>query len=197
MIKLQQITDLLGITASRQAGTLSAERQIPSAFDPETLGPKETYITWEALSRPVRTGFNSKLSRTFMIIGIVVALILVILQEFFLIFVIASLIFVTYVLSKTPPEAIKYEVSSHGVSLDGQQYYWPEISRFFFTTEDGHHSMVLEMAVGVPNRLFLTIIPSDTDKLKEIFMSRVHYLETPPQSFMDKTYQSVLDKFSS
>ena len=196
MIKLNQVTDLLGITRSRVPGTDAAERTMPETVNVDELGPKEVYLSWSAPSRPVKTGFSSNLNRTFMIIGIVIALILVILQEFFLILVIASLIFVTHVLSETPPDNVSYEVSSHGIMIDNQQFYWQEMRRFFFSQEEAYAALIIEMKSTVTARLYITTSGVDVGKLKEILTSRLHFLEVPPESFLDKTYKSVLDKFN-
>ncbi|RJR26836.1 hypothetical protein C4561_03605 [candidate division WWE3 bacterium] len=196
MLKLNQVTDLLGITKTREPGTDEAERNLPDVVKVEELAPKEVFLTWSAPSRPVKTGFNSSLNRTFMIIGIVIALILVILQEFFLILVIASLIFVTHVLSETPPDNVSYEVSSHGLMIDNQQFYWQEMRRFFFSQEEGHDAFVIEMASAVTSRLYITTSGVDVEKLKSILLSKIHFLQVPPESFLDKTYKSVLDKFN-
>jgi hypothetical protein len=194
-MKISEVTDMLGFTNTRKEGTEAADKASTVDFDPTKLGPKETYYSWQGYARPAQKGFNKKLLRSFTIIGIVVVLVFLILQEYFLIVLIASLIFVSHVLSKTPPTLIRYEASSHGVSIDGEIYYWPEINRFFFTTEEGHVSLVLDMARHVPSRLFLTISEKDIEKLKQIFNDHTHFLEVAPESFLDKTYNSIFNKF--
>jgi hypothetical protein len=166
-------------------------------FDPERLGPKEVYLTWEALSRPAQKFFNPKLVRTFAIIGVVVALFLVILQEYFLIILVASMLFVSQTLAKTPPELIKYEVNSYGIDIEGDIYYWHQMRRFFFYEEEGQRNLAVDLLTGFPGRLFITIRPQDEARIKEIIGQRLQFMEKPPETLLDKTYKSVAGRLNT
>src|SRR3989344_6932713 len=114
------------------------QQSAQSEFDPSRLGPKDIYMAWQAAGRPVQQFGSQKMTRSFAVIGVVIALFLVILQEYFLILVVASLIFVSQVLAKTPPETTSYEISSYGITIDGVVYYWHDLRRFFFFNRDEH-----------------------------------------------------------
>lgn len=171
--------------------------QPQAEFDPTRLGPKESYFVWSAPGRAIHKGYNEKLMRTFAIIGVFVALFLVILQEYLLILVVVSMIFVGHVLAKTPPEDSKFELSSYGVSIDDQTYYWHELRRFFFFNQDGYKVLAIDLINGFPSRLFLTINEADLSKIQEILGQRLQFLESVPETLLDKTYKSVSSKFAS
>jgi hypothetical protein len=167
-------------------------------FDPSRLGPKQVYMAWQAAGRPAQQFGSKKMTRSFGIIGVVVALFLVILQEYFLILVVASLVFVSQVLAKTPPENTSYELSSYGITIDGQVYYWHELRRFFFFNHaDGHSGIMVDLVAGFPTRLFLMLDSAQHPAAKEILSQHLQYLESEPETILDRTYKSVTDKFNS
>jgi len=165
-------------------------------IDTTKLGPKQIYLTWEATGRPMHRFGNPKTLKTFAIIGVVIALFFVILQEYFLILVIVSLIFVSQVLSKTPPETAKFELSSYGLIADERLYYWQELRRFFFYEQDGFSGVAVDLVSGIPSRLFLSIHEADREKIKTIMSEHVQFLEAAPQTSLDRTYKSITEKVS-
>lgn len=194
-MNLKQFSNLIGITKPKP------ELNAPAVFNDELVfqqsGPKEVFLTWQAYARPEQSGFESNLTRTFIIIGIVVAFVLAILQEFFLIFVVASMIFVRYVLSKTPAELVVYELSSYGVTVNNITYYWSELKHFFFVDEKNGPSVVIDMYNRIPPRLFLTLGTAKKEKVKEIMSKYVLFNDKPQESFIDKTYTSLMGKLNS
>ena len=192
-MKLVQVTDLFGITNSRANQPTQPEIQ---NVNPETLGEKKVYLEWQTTARVQRKGANQKLMRTFTIIGAVVALLLVLMHEFTLILVIASVIFISQILSKTPPEVIKHEVSSHGVSYAGQLYRWAELKQFFFTKNNELDILAVDTKDPIPGRLFLSIHAKDKDHLKEVISKYLPYLEHEPRTVFDKAFDSVMSKFN-
>jgi hypothetical protein len=176
---------------------VEAEKPAKTDFDPNRLGPKEVYYTWEALSRPSQKFFNPKLMRTFAIIGVVVALFLIILQEYFLILLVVSMLFVAQTLAKTPPSMVKYELTSYGIEIEGDIYYWHNMRRFFVYEDDGQRHVAVDLLSGFPTRLFLTINPQDEAKVKEVLASKLQFLAAQPETLLDKTYKSVASKFNN
>jgi len=165
-------------------------------FNPhEVYGKKKIFQVWEALARSHKKGMSLKLSRSFMMIGIVIALLLVIMQEFFLLFVIASLIFISNVLAKVPPEKVKYEISNHGILYGTDMYYWKDLKQFYFDEIDGLDLLVVDTRIALPGRLYITLQAGSKDKLQAYLDERLIFLESPPQTFLDKGYASVVDKF--
>ena len=109
-----------------------------------------------------------------------------------LILVVASFIFVSQILSKTPPETQRYELSSHGIGIGDEVYYWQHLLRFFFFEQAGVPSVAVDLKNGFPSRLFLAINEDDREKIKEILKSKLHFLEAgPPETFLDRAYKSV------
>ena len=191
-MKLSDAAKFIGIASTK------AKEETPreSAFDPSTLGPKEIYLAWEIQGRPDKKTVNKKMSRTLMVVGIVVSLLLAIMGEFFLILVIGSVIFVSYVLSSTPSASSKFEVSSHGVKFDEETYYWQQLKRFFFMDASGTELLAVDTINPLPGRLFIAFRPADRERIMELLASRLPFLKEQPLTAMDKAYSSILDKFN-
>ena len=190
-MKLPSITDFIGINTSR-----NLEPTKVAEIDPENLGPKEVFITWEALATNEHKGVSKKFIRAFTIIGIFVGLLLLVMQEFFVILIIGSLIFVTQAMMKLPPEKIKYEISSHGIAIGDSLYYWNKLVRFFFVVREGVEVIAIDTTLGFPGRIFLSFNIADKEKIKQILIKYLHFLEVEPKTFFDNAYDRVVKRFS-
>jgi hypothetical protein len=192
-MRLTEITDYLGFTVSasrKEAEEIQREKTEPK-------GPKEVYMKWEALSRPQSQFLDVRISRALLMIGIVVGLLLVVMQEFMLILFLASVAFFGYVLSKMSPEKVAYEISSHGISYGDDLYYWDELKQFFFQQSGEFVILNVDTKNGLPGRLFLTIEHKNKDKLKALLEERLHFLQEAPKEMFDGLFDKVRGKFRS
>jgi hypothetical protein len=164
-------------------------------FDPKTLGPKKVFMSWETPSRPQLKSKNRKFNRTFIIIGIVLGLLLAAMQEIMLIFLVASVVFINYALSKSNPDKVSIEISNHGIMYSGAMYYWHQMRRFFFKEDSGESILMVDLYATIPGRLFIIYSSKDRVKLKTYLEEKLSYLEEAPRDFLDKAYDSVSDKF--
>ncbi len=103
------------------------------AFIPKTYetGEVKTLLEWEAASRPFRKKDRSYYT-TSAVIVILLCLILLLAQEFLLIAVLLSLTFVAYVLAYVPPHSIKYRLSTQGITIGEDFYFWHFLDAFWF-----------------------------------------------------------------
>ena len=191
-MNITQITDFIGFTNAKFRDELPPEREPEIKRD---LGPKEVYLAWEAEVSKKSSKIDPKFKRTFLIIGVVIALLLVLMQEFLLILVIVSMFFISHALSTMSPQKFTYEVSSHGIVINGAYYGWGEFSRFFFSSHFGGELLALDLKQGMPSRLFVTFHAKDKKKLTEVLGMYLPHLVEEPVNFMDKAYTSFLDKF--
>lgn len=191
-MKFTDITDFLGMTNFKERKEQEPETR---KFNREELGPKEVYLKWEGLPKPVTTNIDPRFRKTFMIIGSVVVLLFLLIQEYFLLLLVASLFFMTHVLSKSSLDDLKYEISNYGVSINGDMYYWDNLERFFFAKQFGSETLAIDVKEGLPTRLFLAFKNKDKEKLKEFLNKHIPFLEEEPMTFMDRAYNSVIEKF--
>lgn len=191
---LKSVTNFLGFTTDKSPTSYTSQPDEP--MDIQKLGEKKVLHMWEAMSRGEKKGFSQKFVRTMIVIGVVVSLLLIIMQEYFLILALGGIIFISYALSKTPPEKVTYEISSHGIGHSGEFYYWTQLRSFFFTHCDGVEMMAVDTKETMPGRLFLTLGSQDKERLKESVSGYLPYFSEAPRNIMDKAYESITQKFN-
>ena len=123
-MNLKDLASYIGVTSTKKE-ELPVQPATPvQATTPEALGEKKVLYAWESSSKLGKRSWDPKMVRTGVVIGVVVGLLLFLMQEFFLILVVASVIFISYILSNSPMENIAHEISTHGVKTGDQQFYW-------------------------------------------------------------------------
>jgi hypothetical protein len=191
-MKLFDVTNYLGITNVQP----KMEQAQTTVVNRDGLGPKEVFLQWEAQSRVHKKGLNKKMSRTMIVIGAVISLFLAVMGEFFLILVVGSIIFMSYVLSVTPPENVSYEISNYGIMFGEQMFYWDQLKQYFFSYSSGQELLCVDSKESLPGRVFISIRAGDKDKIKDILSRYLAFLKEEPVTVMDKTYKSFTDKFN-
>ncbi|EKD99510.1 MAG: hypothetical protein ACD_22C00238G0001, partial [uncultured bacterium] len=84
----------------------------------------------------------------------------------------------------------------HGIMAEDKTYYWHELKDFFFINSGGMELLAVSTFLPVPARLFVSFLPQDKQRLQEIMAGRLNFLKVEPVTFVDKMYNSVLDKFN-
>jgi len=191
---LGDVTNFLGFTTPKKV-------QEPIFAVPPSEGTqavpieKKVFLSWEVTERPKFT-LDKKTLKTVLVILAVISLLLVSMQEYFLVLVLASIIFICYVLSITPPGKVSHEISNKGVSFAGQFYGWHDLRQFFFYEKDGNDVLAVDTQNTFPVRLFFVLSGKDKDKIREYLSKYLTYIEEPPKNFMDKMYDSVASKIN-
>ena len=190
-IPYSKILNFVGLTNQKPS-----DNKRPDGFDLQTLGPKEMYVEWDSVVKAEVKEMNKRFSRTFIIIAVVIALLLVVMKEFGLIFVVASLIFFLVSLNRLPEHSIHVEASSHGIKYGDSMYYWHDLRQFFFKQLAGTEIMIVDTYTYLPGRLFFSFNPADKVKIKEALDKHITYLSVEPMSFLDKLFENVKSKFN-
>ncbi len=188
-MRLTDLTDFLGISNVK-----AREAKPPKIIEntPEKLGPRKTLYKWTAPERIPLSTIKPKMMKSLFIIGGVVGMFLVLLGEFPIILVLASVIFVAFVLANTPINDAEYELSTHGVEINKQFYFWKDLAQFFIKEETKElKTLCIDTKLEIPARLFLTIKSEDHDKIREICETYLAYLEEPPYTWLDGLYKKV------
>jgi hypothetical protein len=190
-MKLPDLGSMIGLKSS--PGGVGAP--VIPGYTREQLGEKQVFLNWEFISRHDTPAVNKRFMRAITIIGVFVGLLLLAMQEFFVILVIGSVIFVTQALMKMPPENIKYELSSFGVSINGKLYYWDQLRSYFFMQREGREIAAVNTTIGIPGRLFVDFEPKDRDTVRGVFNKYLHFMEEEPKTFFDTTYDKIVKRF--
>lgn len=175
-------------TASGSTQAKKTEEMFPGIEKPQ---PEETVFEWQAPSRPFKKR-NRQYYTTIIAIVFLVSLILFFAGQFLPIAVVISVAFLGYVLSSVPPQTAVNKITTYGIRVEDQLYYWMEMGRFLFDKK--YDQPLFHVEIGrFPGRLTLLIGDSSNDELREI-LSQVLLEEKPKPTFIDKAAQWIQEK---
>lgn len=204
MVEFKDVTDFLGFTNSRKknpsppVGAVFGNKealQDEGKRDEFIVKKKEVLHEWDTVSRAKMSPMASvKQNRALIVIGVVVALFFILIQEFLLITVVAALIFLKYVLSTSEGDQVHHKILNVGVEYNGELYTWPELKLFFFFKDEEGLKLCVDTVERFPSRLFFLIPEQDKEKIKEIMETYLPYLKDKPEDFTDKFYNYVSKK---
>lgn len=201
--------------ASTQAPTLSLEQPQPSSQPPATPSepstlpddlqmersrvapgmykpvPETTVFEWTAPSRPFKK-HNRQFFVTVTTIALLVSLILFFSGQFLPIAVLVSVLFLVYVLQVIPPHDIRHRVTTYGIHVEGNLYYWEELGRFWFETK-GEQLLLLIETIRFPGRITL-VFPAEHRQIMAEILSEVLLQQKPDLTFFEKVSQWIQER---
>lgn len=87
---------------------------------------------------------------------ILLALILFFAGQVLTVAVVLSVAFMTYVFSSFPPQEVTQRITTYGIRIGKELYWWQELGRFWFDKK--HHQTILIIEVArFPNRLTMVL----------------------------------------
>lgn len=145
--------------------------------------PEKTIYSWQAPSRP----FKKCRRQYFTTLGTIVLLLCLILffaGQVLPVAVVLAVAFLAYVLSSIPPHNIEQKITTYGLRIENQVYYWEELGRFWFDKK--HQQPLVQVEVArFPNRLTLMLGEADQNLLRDV-LSDVLLEEKPEPTWTDK-----------
>ena len=177
---------------------------MPKFFEPdENFQPKigeageiKTLLSWTAPARPFRKKDRSYYT-TVAILIILLALIAVLIQEFLLIGVLFALGFVTYVLAFVPPGDVDYKISTQGVTIGENFYFWHTLDSFWFRQKENMKVLFIQTRIRFPGQLMLVLNPSKTDEeeIKKEIAKFLPFHEIPQTTLLERWADGLAKHF--
>lgn len=138
---------------------------------------EEVLYEWQAPNRP-----HKHRSRQFFtnigMISILLSLILFFAGQIVAVLVVVSLVFLVYVFSIIPPQTVTNRITTYGIRIEDELYYWDELGWFWFKNKYDNEVVNIEVA-RFPNRIILLVGQADKDLIKAIISEVL--LENEPQ----------------
>ena len=169
----------------------SKDSLTPKMMEAEEI---KTLLSWEAPYRPFRKKDRSYYT-TIAILVILVCLIAFLFREFLLIGVLLALAFVTYVLAFVPPHNIKYRISTQGITVGEDFYFWHLLDAFWFKERDGQKILIIQTRFRFPAQLMLVLNSQDEEEIKKIVARFLPFVEVPYKSLMEKWSEGLQKHF--
>ena len=190
-MNLRDVTNFLGLTNVQEDNPPHTE--VPKVL----MGPAEerkVLYQWTAQSRPDTKNYDVRKLKNFAVIGVIVGLLLIAMNQFFLVFVVLSMIFLTYMLMQTKPEKATYQITNQGIKYDLQFYSWTKVKQFFPTQNGGLNAVAVDLLDTLPPRIFLTVKSGDLAKVTSLLEKYAHHVEEEPKTVLDRALERVSEK---
>ena len=153
---------------------------------------EKTLIEWKAPERAFK-----KRDKDFWITAISIlvlfSVVLIFIEEFFLIVALVSVLFLYYVLSTVPPQEAKYKITNRGIHFGESKYSWDILLRFWFRKSLNVELLEFETNLRIPRQISLVINESDKEEIKKIVIKKLPLVESSP-NFVDKLAKWWSDK---
>lgn len=147
---------------------------------------EEVLFEWQSPSRPFKKHSRQHYS-TIIVIASLISVSLLFASQFVVVAVIVALVFLYYVLMTTPPSTITQQLTTYGIRIENNLYYWEELGRFWFTTKHGQEILHIEVA-RFPNQLSMLLGDLKKDDMQAV-LSEVLLHEQPPPTTYEKAAQ--------
>ncbi len=186
-------------TSRSEARRTPTERRAPQQSPAEQYfgqmvqpDPEITVFSWIAASRPFKN-HHRKYYTTIGVIVLLISLILFFAGQFLPVAVVLAVAFVSYVMSTIPPEMITNKITTYGLRLDENLYYWDELGTFWFEKKLAKDVLILE-TVQFPYRVMFVLDNTSVEEIRDI-LARVLIEKKPPLTSYEKAGKWLQDKF--
>ena len=156
--------------------------------------PIRSLFRWQSFSRPYRKRTTRWFIYTILLVATII-LILLFVNEFFIIAPVLALVFVAYALATVPPEIIENEITSQGINSSGHTFIWEELDDFWFTEKRGFISLNFDTYILSQRRLSILINVSDREKIRQIIAKYRPYRELPKTTWVENVSEYFSDAF--
>lgn len=164
----------------RRRSAFTESEMFPGQFVPV---PEEDILVWEAPSRPYKKR-DRQYYTTIATIVFLLSLILFFAGQFLPIAVVIAVGFLAYVLSAVPPINVTNKITTWGIRIDKEIYYWEELGRFWFTDKFKQKLLNVETA-RFPGRITLLLSDKTESAITDI-LSQVLIKQKPEPTSFDK-----------
>lgn len=156
---------------------------------------EEVLFTWVSPERVFKPRKSPTYYRNLGLLLILIVLLLIFTNQFALLIVVLSLIFLAYVLSVVPPRKVRHTISNYGIYTHDKFYPWLQRGKRYWWEESyGQKQVVVEIKL-FPYRLVMLVGHQRNEKQIENILK--HYLinQKPEVNEMDKIIQWWREKF--
>ncbi len=154
---------------------------------------EKTLLAWESAERLHKVRGKDFYS-TMIVLAVLVSIIMFFIEGIMPVLVIWAIVFVTWVMSKTPPQKIGHEITSLGIRTSNELYRFSEM--LFFWMEDKWGEKVLKVAIArrFPTQLNIIVKAEDDLKIRKIMVDNGVFLQKPEPNLLDKVTKWVGEK---
>lgn len=145
--------------------------------------PEKELIKWSAPARPFKRKNRQFYVTLFAMVGLA-ALVLFLAEGIMPVVLLASLLFLYYIMNTVEPEIIEYKITTRGIYMAKKISEWNGLTRFWFSNRSEKDLLIIE-TLYFPGRAEYVIPDDRKDEIKKYLSSFLIEEEAPP-TFLDK-----------
>lgn len=142
-------------------------------------------ISWQAPDRPYRKR-GMRFYFNLGLIAVIVFLILVFFQQYVLVGVLFSLVFVGIVLNTVAPRMITYEIKDDGIDVANYYYPWAVLGDWYLSPMYGRNVLVIAHKKRLPRHLHLQLDTAKEQQIVEALQKHLKKTEAPQKTWFDR-----------
>jgi hypothetical protein len=146
---------------------------------------------WQAPSRPFKQ-HDKQFFTTIGTIALLISLILFFAGQLIAIAVVIAVAFLSFVMTTIPPQTVNIQITTYGIRLENEIYYWDEMGWFWFKKKYDDEMVYIEIS-RFPNRLMLLLGKEDKELIRMI-LSEVLLENEPPPTYFEKAAAWLQEK---
>lgn len=144
-----------------------------------------TIFEWSAPGRPFKKR-TKQYFLTALLLMLFVEIILFLFSQYVLMFVVVSLVFVTFALESVPPKDFNYRISTQGFQIEDRFFLWQELYDFYFRKRDETETLHIRTEAYIPGELIITLGKDNKDEVKQALLPFLPFREYVKPTFVDK-----------
>ncbi len=153
-----------------------------------------TLLSWSAPGRPFKVR-TKQFYMTALLIALFIEIILFLFSQYMLMFVVGSLVFVSFAFAYVPPKNFHYKISTEGFMLEDHFYIWHELYDFYFIKRSGAETLCIRTKSIFPGVLTVTLGDISKDHAKDVLVRYLPYREYIKPTFMEKSGDWLVKNF--
>jgi hypothetical protein len=135
---------------------------------------------------------SSRRSLNFLIMSaVLVGIIFLVMQEFFLVGVVAAAMFVVILLSQLPPEPQLCQITTLGLKRGTQYVYWGQLTQFWIEPIQGQYFLYLRQVFPFYQKIKLNVTGQDLNQFQKTIGTYLLY-KKPQQNWLEMMLEKVI-----
>ncbi len=146
-------------------------------------------FSWESLNRPTNV-YSQRGIKIILFVVVLFTVFLVLFQEWLAAIVSWAALFLFIILDRMPADKVTHKITGEGIVSMNHSYIWEEMGPFWFITR-GENRILHIARRNLFGQLVILINPSDEEKIREILIKYLPYIEIPEKSTSDKVLEWI------
>lgn len=153
---------------------------------------EKTLFEWKTPSKVERNWKRSDFVQYLLFLSLL-GLIVLLLADFLLLLVYVAAAFILTMYLQSKPTYLNCKITTIGIKVEDQYYYWQQLSQFWFETKNKTHFLYIRDLIGNYRHRRLIITEVDEEKMQTI-IGKYLLFKKPQQTRWEKFVQELLDK---